>query len=654
MFQRRCGPTWVDARLSNSGGRRWRRRLAALGVGLGLLLALELFLRLLGVGAPGHRPDPFAGFSGSDSLFVKAESQEGTVWRIRPEREGSFNPQEFPAAKADNVIRLFCLGGSSTFGFPYSHEISFCAAIERGLAQQHPDKEFQVINTGGMSYGSHRVLQIMRELGRYEADGFIVYMGHNEYVERRFYAPFLQEPVWRRHVRVTANRSRLYRVMKQTLRPLAAAPQEADNDLFGTGPVRDDSRRQARNAAEDALIAEHFRFVLDEMNGLATSLGVPLFLVQPATNLADWAPEGSFWSADLTAAEIKDRDARLADARRLAAAGESVAALDAIDESLAIDPAPAASHFLRGRILLKIDPVLAQQAFRQARDRDAVPIRLTSPLEAEIHQAWDRHRLRPLDADAHLSRLSPDGIVGDEMVMDYCHPSPAAHRHIAAMLLPSLADALWPGTAPEAMDPDDLRPASGEGAAALTSAFGAAWAGQMKIRQGDLDGAALLFRRALSLNPGLATAHEGLGRVLAQSGQIEEAIRELQEATRLAPEESTGWNNLGQALRSAGRHQEALAAYDQALAAGRGSGIIHRNRAATLLALDRHEESRNAALAATAASPADALSWVQLGKVLQSLGEEEEARRAYRRALELDPAAPGAAAALGKRPPALR
>jgi len=631
----------VAAGKSSSGA---GRRLAAVSVGVALLLLAELALRLAGFGGPGHRPDPFAGFSTTEPLFVPATLADGReVLRTRQDKIGPFNAQEFPRIKAPDTVRLFCLGGSSSFGFPYDHRLSFCAATARGLQILHPEMNHEVINCGGMSYGSRRVLNVMRELTAYDPDGFIVYMGHNEYVERRFYAPFLSEPSWRRRLRTGLNRIRIYVALRRLLDPLRSqSPARiADTDSFGTGPLRDDSHRQARDSREDALVQEQFHFNLAEMSALARASDVPLFLVLPATNLRDWHPEGTAWDDRLSAPARDHRDAAVAAAHRLQAAGDPAGALARVEEVLALDPMPAAVHFLHGQLLLELGQPGAVEALREARDRDTVPIRITGPLLEILRAAPGSGDAPALDAGEALAAISPHGIVGSEMVLDYCHPSPQGHRQIASLLLPAIAAALWPGEPPLQVTPAQLLPPGGEGADALSSAFGAAWAGQMLVRQGRLEGAAALFRRALALDPDLATAHEGLGRVLAAQGRSMEAISVLEEATRLAPGLANGWNNLGQAYRATGRLEDALAAYRRALGAGVGTGVIHRNMAATLLKLGRLQEALQEATRSTRASPGDALGWAQLGEIEAAMGHSELAREAYGKALSLDPSVPG-------------
>jgi tetratricopeptide (TPR) repeat protein len=61
-------------------------------------------------------------------------------------------------------------------------------------------------------------------------------------------------------------------------------------------------------------------------------------------------------------------------------------------------------------------------------------------------------------------------------------------------------------------------------------------AGLAAERMGDLDGAALFYRRAIEVEPGMPQAHKGMGDVAYVRGATEEAVRLFQRATELAPD----------------------------------------------------------------------------------------------------------------------
>lgn len=82
-------------------------------------------------------------------------------------------------------------------------------------------------------------------------------------------------------------------------------------------------------------------------------------------------------------------------------------------------------------------------------------------------------------------------------------------------------------------------------------------AGLAAERMGDLDGAALFYRRAIEVEPGMPQAHKGMGDVAYVRGATEEAVRLFQRAIELAPDLGDDvYAKLG-ALHYRGRNREA-------------------------------------------------------------------------------------------------
>ena len=120
-------------------------------------------------------------------------------------------------------------------------------------------------------------------------------------------------------------------------------------------------------------------------------------------------------------------------------------------------------------------------------------------------------------------------------------------------------------------------------------------------KQGDLEGAVALFRRAVELNPALVDAHFNLAVALARLGRMDEAIAGMREVLRLQPKDFDAHARLGTWLSGQGRHGEAVA---------------HLERAAAL-----EVNSRDA--------------WLKLAQGYEAAGRPQAAVGAYRRVLGL-------------------
>ena len=95
----------------------------------------ELALAMFGVDPILNLEDPYVGFQSSIPLFQEDRTHgEPKVYRTSPTHLGWFNEQAFPVEKAQGTNRIFCMGGSTTFGRPYNDATSFAGWLRLFLA----------------------------------------------------------------------------------------------------------------------------------------------------------------------------------------------------------------------------------------------------------------------------------------------------------------------------------------------------------------------------------------------------------------------------------------------------------------------------------------------------------------------------------------
>ena len=148
-------------------------RLAAVLLSLLPLLVCELVFIALGWGRPGEVEDPYVGFDEQRPLFVR----RGGNYEIPESRQEFFQPASFAAEKPAGTFRIFCLGGSTVQGRPYATETSFTAWLALNLQAAEDSRRWEVVNCGGVSYASYRLVPILRELLAHEPDLFVIYTG---------------------------------------------------------------------------------------------------------------------------------------------------------------------------------------------------------------------------------------------------------------------------------------------------------------------------------------------------------------------------------------------------------------------------------------------------------------------------------------------
>ena len=89
--------------------------------------------------------------------------------------------------KPEDGFRVFCLGGSTVRGRPYTTESSFTRWMGLELAERSEGRTIEAINCGGLSYASYRLRPIVAEVLGYQPDLVVVATGHNEFLEDRSY-----------------------------------------------------------------------------------------------------------------------------------------------------------------------------------------------------------------------------------------------------------------------------------------------------------------------------------------------------------------------------------------------------------------------------------------------------------------------------------
>ncbi|MHC4876636.1 MAG: tetratricopeptide repeat protein [Planctomycetota bacterium] len=420
------------------------RRTLALGFAFTLLLVFELTCRLLDIGRPELQDDPFVGFTDLQPTFVL--SDDGSQFEIPEARLKFFAAEAFPARKPVSTRRIFCLGGSTVQGRPFSIPTSFTTWLEIALNAVDDESEWDVINCGGISYASYRLVPLLQECLRYEPDLFVVCTGHNEFLEDRTYSvirdqlPVIGTP----HRWLSPMRS--YHVYRNLLLNLTSDhhPGEPQNvlksDVDAFLDYHNGLAAYHRDRGWQRGVVRHFGVNLQRLITIAGHHDIPLLFVLPPSNLADQPPFKSQHRDDLTPDELARFDELMAEAQSLMRR-DSAAALRKLQQARGIDPEFAELRYHLGRLHeVRREFDAARRELTAARDEDICPLRMISPLEEVMRNVADETDIPLLNAHALLERQSRNGILGGGQLVDHVHPSIEKHQTIALALLEQLAE----------------------------------------------------------------------------------------------------------------------------------------------------------------------------------------------------------------------
>jgi len=628
---------------------RWRLALFTALVPVAFFALLELGLAALGVTPALTREDPYVGFAAHIPLFEERQAPDGQRLVVTARNKlRHFNLQRFAAQKPAEGRRIFCLGGSTTYGHPYADSTSFCGWLRELLRAADPSHTWEVVNAGGISYASYRVALLMEELARYEPDLFVVLSGHNEFLERRTYAEVIETPAALRGLAAWLSRTRTYTALGSAISALRhRAPRGAPARSELPGEVQallDDSVGLEVYTRDDALTAQivaHYRFNLARMHGIARAAGAEIVFATPPSNLRDFSPFKSEPMAGLAPADAQRVAELSAQAGRDVAGARFEAALATLDAALALDPRRADLHFLRGRALHGLGRHAdARRSFVRARDEDVAPLRALSVIENAVRETAATTGAPLVDFTALLDARAPDGIPGDDLFLDHVHPTVEANRALALALFDLLIArgvvSPRPGWGPAAVAEVVRRvegrlDAKAHGAALRNVAKVLGWAGKV-------DEALRAAQRAEALSPSDASAQVQMANALAHRGDLAGAEQRLRRALELEPRLAEAHLVLGNLLLRRDLRDEARTHFRAALAANArtdraevGLGVLAA-RDGDSAAARRHFE------AALALRPDGIDAHNNLGRLLYEQGDTTGARMHFERALASDPA----------------
>jgi len=188
-------------------------------------LGLEAVLALAGFKPQVAGEDTFLVFTPHARLFEEQIAPDGEViLKTVENRLVRLNAQQFSKKKSPGTYRIFCVGGSTTYGAPYGDSTSFTRWLREFLPVVDGSRRFEVINAGALSYGSFRIALLMQELAGHEPDLFVVYMGHNEFLERQTYKKILETPEMVTSTVAILSRTRIFTALESLMKSESPTP----------------------------------------------------------------------------------------------------------------------------------------------------------------------------------------------------------------------------------------------------------------------------------------------------------------------------------------------------------------------------------------------------------------------------------------------
>ena len=416
--------------------RKWRFRAAAIIVGMLPLLLMEITLRLTGRATVNEVDDPYISVSNPVPLFQR--SSDGSAYRTSDARLGYFRPVSFSASKSPDTFRIFCLGGSTVQGRPFAVETAFSSWLQLQLEIADPTRNWEVVNCGGISYASYRLLPIVEEVMHYAPDLIILYTGHNEFLEQRSYPHLTQPTAWQSLSQTALRNIRTVHLANDlwndwTGQSINRKPVQFAQEVEAILDKQSGLTEYQRDPEWQAGVIEHFKFNITRIIEICTNHQVPLYLANPASNLGSCTPFKSSPTPDLTLAD--QQKIRLIQ-RQFQESLQNISNHNTRNAALQLaqlDPQNAAILYRCGLALMdQGDHSDAAQLLLQAKEQDICPLRILESMNQFLKSTAGRELVTLIDIQEEFASLSPARIPADNLFLDHVHPSIHGHQVIAA------------------------------------------------------------------------------------------------------------------------------------------------------------------------------------------------------------------------------
>ncbi len=319
----------------------------------------------------------------------------------------------FDKVKKPNAFRVFVLGESAAAGYPYLPNGSFSRYLKQRLSLEYPDSKIEMINCAMTAINSYAMRDMMPGILKEKPDMIMIYAGNNEYYGALGVGSMESFGTSRTVVNLV-----IYLEQFRTFQLLRNLIEEVSS-MFGkkaqpTGTLMSRMARDQYIGLDSKVYWEGIRQFQGNMTDIlrmAKKARVPVILGTLACNLKDQYPFVSI------------------NQKRFP---------------------PADSVFVMAENALREHEFhAADSLFRFAKDLDALRFRAPSELNVVIDSLGRKFDDPVVNVDSAFDALSPDGIVGNNLMTDHLHPTLQGYEIIGRLYYDEMERAaLLPKTSP--------------------------------------------------------------------------------------------------------------------------------------------------------------------------------------------------------------
>ncbi len=341
---------------------------------------LEISLRIFNYGFDNKQWIPAT----EGKLFLNPDIAKRYFYTT--ERIPFSNGDIFDEKKKANAFRVFVLGGSSAAGYPFLPLGSFSHYLQDRLKLLYPSSTIEVVNISMTAVNSYTMRDLFPGVIEQKPDLIIIYAGHNEYYGALGAGSMESLGTSRKMVNLILylNRFKTVQLLRNTIQwvmKLFSSNENASGTLMSR-MAKKQSIVLGSETYKDGI--SQFKENMNDILKIAKEHKVPVILSTLTSNLKDQYPFISIKTEKLPPADEIYNQAKAE-----------------------LNPGNYSK---------------ADSLFRFAKDLDCLRFRAPEEMNSVIRSLSKEFDLPLVNADSAFASVSPDGIVGNNLMTDHLHP----------------------------------------------------------------------------------------------------------------------------------------------------------------------------------------------------------------------------------------
>ncbi|MBX2819151.1 MAG: tetratricopeptide repeat protein [Rhodothermaceae bacterium] len=390
------------------------------------------------------------GFGEDYPLFIQVPAEADYLYQNPEVARRYFKSQDnvpgsqrdyFKAQKDSVTFRIFVQGGSSAAGYPLYYGGSFSRMLEQRLLQTFPGKNIEVINTAMAAVNSYTLRDLVDEIIEQDPDLILIYAGHNEYYGSLGVgsAESLGQFVGVVNLYLKLQDFRVVQALQRMLMKGAElvvareSPAAAGTTLMSR--LVEEQEIPLHSPLYDMGIAQ-FEKNMGAILKAYQEAEIPVLISTLASNEKDQAP---FISKPSDSNKNEALEEGIKNAVASLVRGDTLNALEHIEQAIAVDSIAAAAFYAKGQLLYESGQFSeAREAFTMAKDRDQLRFRAPEEINDVIRELAVNYDAVVVDAQQALRDKNGHGIIGSELMLEHLHPNVEGYFAIADAFYQSL------------------------------------------------------------------------------------------------------------------------------------------------------------------------------------------------------------------------